>query len=89
MKKLFFSAIALVAFSSVSMGNTGITEKTANNEKEKETKVLLFDSQCLTYAANKVEALEAQGGTLNCEMREYHFWRNYNRCLDKSVCAGQ
>lgn len=38
MKKLFFSAVALVAFSSVSMGNT-IADEDAKSEKECSLKV--------------------------------------------------
>jgi hypothetical protein len=87
MKKLFFSAVALVAFSSVSMGNTIAVEESSYNNKEKEEKVLLFNSKCMQYAADKAEAAEAQYGCMTSAQYNNYFWGQYNKCLDKSISA--
>ncbi len=50
MKKLFFSAVALVAFSSVSMGNNiDINSRSENEEKEIVNNVRTNPTECLTY----------------------------------------
>ncbi len=47
MKKLLFSAIALVAFSSVSMGNTIEVKKLIETEKSSTKKIIAEDNGCL------------------------------------------
>ena len=81
MKKLFFSAVFLMAFSSVSMANTIADEIVLSND------VLLTNPQCMQYAADKCEAYELQWGCMTSSQYNFAFWAHYNRCLDKSISA--
>ncbi|MFY7739996.1 MAG: hypothetical protein ACOVQC_05720 [Flavobacterium sp.] len=58
MKKLMFTAIALVAFATSGMANV---EKRKENEKEKgkTTEQVLLRKNCASYAATKASEVEA------------------------------
>lgn len=83
MKKLFFTAIALVAFTSVSMANT-ISNESKEESKENDRE-LRTNPTCMQYASDKCEAFELQFGCMTSTQYNYMFWANYNKCLDKSV----
>ncbi|MFY7740000.1 MAG: hypothetical protein ACOVQC_05740 [Flavobacterium sp.] len=84
MKKLMFTAIALVAFSGVSMANT-IADDEVVSKKQNNEKILKTDSECMKYASLKVEAYESQYGCMTSSQYNYSFWGHYNKCLDKTI----
>jgi hypothetical protein len=81
MKKLFFSAAALIAFSSVSMANTIDVEKKIQDESTK-TKVVL-NSNCnllsfTVYIASRDSGLTVQQSTANANSA-------YFQCMSAAV----
>ncbi|TDP61316.1 hypothetical protein [Flavobacterium dankookense] len=64
MKKLFFSAVALVAFSSVSMANTIDIKNVCTEQKEEKIEILnTTPTECLTYKFFYYNHLISQGAT--------------------------
>jgi hypothetical protein len=60
MKKVMFTAIALIAFSSVSMGNTIAEEKVVNLDNKKEVTIKTTD--CNKFAIHITNACEELNG---------------------------
>ena len=75
-KKLFFSAVALVAFSSVSMGNTIDIE---------EEKVI----DCTQHAIDRVNKVEETQGCLTPTQYTHYFNSYYNDCMRNKVLGIQ
>jgi hypothetical protein len=75
MKKLFFSAVALIAFSSVSMANTIDLEE------------IEVTPTCATQAAMDTDNYEQAYGCLSSEVRAfiYQAYLNYCRSLTKTI----
>lgn len=74
MKKLFFSAVALVAFSSVSMANTIAVEEVKDKLVEKietinvlsvQDKVVANNYGCFSYAIRQMDMVEAHYGEIS------------------------
>lgn len=70
MKKLLFSAVALVAFSSVSMGNTMELEATISNE-----------DCCMYSAADQLEWMDADNSMTGAEANGLYQYL-YNLCIE-------
>ena len=82
MKKLFFSAVALVAFSSVSIGNTINKEEKKLQHEITKTKVVL-NSNCnllsfTVYIASRNSGLTVQQSTTNANSA-------YFQCMSAAI----
>ncbi|MCZ8089407.1 hypothetical protein [Flavobacterium sp.] len=76
MKKLFFSAVALVAFSSVSMANTIEIEET-------EVKNIIVVDPCFKTAIRMMDLIEANNGEITDivfynNVYQYYVWMCHN-----------
>jgi len=80
MKKLFFSAVALIAFSSVSMANTMDLE-----DFKIEEKVEILGVDCNQWAIDKINHYENMNGCLTPTQYGFYFNSYFNECMDKKL----
>jgi hypothetical protein len=72
MKKLLFSAVALVAFSSVSMANTIEVED-------------LRARNCAQEADELIATIELEEGSLSDVEEDYYWYSYYSACMNEST----
>lgn len=85
MKKLFFSAVALVAFSSVSMANNVAIEESKLIEKE----LKLVENEChavsfYIYNSSRESGLSISQSTANANTA---YWQCMGSAIPKSISA--
>lgn len=73
MKKLFFSAIALVAFSGVSFGNTIDVEE----------QIIALGRDCALEANQMIETIILEEGELDQWEEDYYWYQYYSGCLNE------
>ena len=77
MKKLFFTAIALVAYSGVSSANTIIDKENADNKIE----VIIKARNCAEEANQLIDTIVNEEGQLSPEEEDYYWYTYYSGCL--------
>jgi len=76
MKKVFFTAIAMIAFSSASMANTIADEEVVIEEK----KEVVVKKDCRQEAMISLEQYEATYGCLDGTQATYQYQLYFNKC---------
>ena len=77
MKKLLFTAIALVAFSGVSMANN-IEESTVETIET----FLVVGEDCAELANQLIETIENEEGALSADEEDYYWYSSYSYCMN-------
>jgi hypothetical protein len=86
MKKLFMTAIALIAFNGVSMGNTNVTNYNLVLKNNKSVAVERW-YDCIGEAVHKMEQYEQVHGCLTGEQYDFRFKQFFNQCQNRDVPA--
>ena len=85
MKKVFFTAIAMIAFSSASMANTIADEEVVVNNKEKKEivveKEVVVKKDCFAVAIMCLDIVEVLCGPLSDEEATNLLNVAYNNCM--------
>lgn len=85
MKKVFFTAIAMVAFSSASMANTIADEEVVVNNKEKKEimveKEVVVKKDCFAVALFTLDVVESFCGPISDEAATNLLNQAYHNCM--------